>query len=117
MQSGFEVAEVNFSSTLGALSPDLFVTFLCEDGSLLPTYWEYDTGTEGITEILKKIARYAPYSATSRIAFICTSHTRVQAILKAANADFIECALLEELTNLTVPAFISPARSDKYSFF
>lgn len=117
MRSGFEVAEVNFSSTLGALSPDLLVTFLCEDGSLLPTYWEYDTGTEGITEILKKIARYTPQSAISRIAFICTSPTRVQAILKATNADFIEYALLGELTNLTVPAFISPIRLDKYSFF
>jgi hypothetical protein len=117
VQSGFEVAEVSFSSTLGALSPDLLVTFLCEDGSLLPTYWEYDTGTEGITEILKKIARYTPHSATSRIAFICTSPTRVQAILKAANADFIEYAVLGELTNLTVPAFISLTSSDKYTFF
>jgi len=117
LRAGFEVAEVNFSASVGALSPDLLVTFLCEDGSLLRTYWEYDTGTEGITEILKKIARYTPQSAMSRIAFICGSPARVQAILKATNADFIECALLEELTNLTVPAFISPARSDKYPFF
>lgn len=117
VQSGFEVAEVNFSSTLGALAPDLTVTFLCEDGSLLPTYWEYDTGTEGITEILKKIARYVPHSATSRVAFICTSHTRVQAILKATNADFIECAVLGEFTGLTAPVFISQEGTDKYSFF
>lgn len=117
LQSGFEVAEVNFSASLGALSPDLQVTFLCEDGSLLPTYWEYDTGTEGITEILKKIARYAPHSATSRIVFVCTSHTRVQAILKAIDADFIECAVSEEFIGLNVPAFISRARTDKYSYF
>jgi hypothetical protein len=117
LQSGFEVAEVNFSASLGALSPDLLVTFLSEDGSLLPTYWEYDTGTEGITEILKKIARYVPYSATSRVAFICTSPVRVQAILKMAQADFIECATLEEFAGLNGPAFISRTRTDKYSFF
>ena len=117
VQSGFEVAEVNFSSTLGALSPDILVTFLCEDGSLLPTYWEYDTGTEGITEILKKIARYAPQSATSRIAFICTSQARIQAILKATSADFIECAVSGEFSGLTTPAFISRSLTDKYSFF
>jgi len=35
----------------------LLVTFLCEDGTLLPTYWEYDTGTEGITEILEAISK------------------------------------------------------------
>ena len=117
MRSGFEVAEVNFSASLGALSPDLLVSFLCEDGSLLPTYWEYDTGTEGITEILKKIARYTPQSATSRIAFICTSPVRVQAILKAANADFIECTVLEEFIGLDAPVFVSRSRTDKYSFF
>lgn len=117
VQSGFEVAEVNFSASLGALSPDLLVTFLCEDGTLLPTYWEYDTGTEGITEILKKIARYAPRSATGRVAFVCTSIARVQAILKATSADFIECAVLGEFTGLSVPAFVSRTHTDKYSFF
>jgi hypothetical protein len=117
LQSGYEVAEVNFSASLGVLSPDLLVTFLCEDGSLLPTYWEYDTGTEGITEILKKIARYVPYSTSSRIAFICSTRERVRVLLKATQADFIECAILDELTGLNAPAFISRTCTDRYSFF
>ncbi|MGB8509843.1 MAG: type IV secretion system DNA-binding domain-containing protein [Pyrinomonadaceae bacterium] len=117
LQSGYEAAEVNFSSSIGALSPDLLVTFLCEDGSLLPTYWEYDTGTEGITEIIKKIARYVPHSATSRVSFICTTKERVQSIMKATQADFIDYGVLVDFASLSTPAFISRTRTNKYSFF
>jgi hypothetical protein len=117
LQSGYEVAEVNLSPTLGALSPDLLVSFLCTDGSLLPTYWEYDTGTEGITEIIKKAARYVPYSGIARICFVCSTSERVQAIMKAVKEGFIEFAILDEFTKLDAPAFISPSHLDRYSFF
>jgi hypothetical protein len=116
-QSGYEMAEVNLAPTLGALSPDMLVSFLCENGSLLPTYWEYDAGTEGITEIQKKAARYAGYSTVSRVSFVCNTRERVQAIMKSVPADFIEYCVLDELTHLAVPAFVSRTRSDKYSYF
>jgi hypothetical protein len=95
----------------------LKVTFLCEDGTLLPTYWEYDTGTEGITEIVKKVARYVPYSATSRVSFVCSTSERVQAIMKVVKEDFVEFGVLGEFTSLTAPAFLSASRMNKYSFF
>lgn len=116
-QSGFEIADINLSSTIGALSPDLLVSFLCEDGALLPTYWEYDTGTEGITELIKKIARYVPYSGRARIAFVCSTKERMQAIMKATKEEFIEFCVLGEFSKLDVPAFVSRANIDKYSFF
>jgi energy-coupling factor transporter ATP-binding protein EcfA2 len=115
--SSYEIAEVNLAPTLGALAPDLLVSFVCEDGSLLPTYWEYDAGTEGLTEILKKVARYVPYSATSRVCFVCNTRERMQAIMKAATADFVEYCVLDKLARLDAPAFVSRARTDRYSFF
>jgi len=44
--SEFELAEVNFFPRLKELTPDLAVDFLAEDGTLIKTFWEYDTGTD-----------------------------------------------------------------------
>lgn len=117
LQSGYEITEVNLSPAIGALSPDLLISFLCADGSMLPTYWEYDTGTEGITEILKKIARYVPYSGIARIVFITSTRERMQSLMKATQADFVEFAVLNEFATLDAPAFVSAAYLEKYSFF
>ncbi len=68
--------EVDFFPNLKTLTPDLLVSFLAADGSFIKTFWEYDAGTEGIAELVRKVERYAAYKDKYEITFVFD--TRVQ---------------------------------------
>jgi hypothetical protein len=73
IRSGYAIGEIKFFSQFsdaGMLNPDLAVSFLADDGTDIPTFWEVDMGTEGDAVLLSKIKRYQPYFSTHRIIFV-----------------------------------------------
>jgi hypothetical protein len=116
--SDFELAEVNFFPLLPALTPDLSVSFAAEDGSLIKTFWEYDTGTEGVAELAKKVARYEPLSDEHLIAFVFNTRERLERVCKTITAPFITVAVLDQFQTLIDEAFsFANDLSGSYAFF
>ena len=76
LASDYELAEVNFFPQLPGLTPDLAVSFLNDDGSQTKTFWEYDAGTEGIAELLKKVSRYDLLAKDSLVVFVFNTKER-----------------------------------------
>jgi len=105
--SGYEIAEVKFTLTLGNLNPDLAVDFLAEDQSLIKTFWEYDTGTEPHSELLKKVERYLPHSKDSLITFVFDTQRRLDQVAKSIPAPYVTYAVLTDFQTLNDAAFRS----------
>lgn len=116
VSSEFELAEVNFSPRLKELIPDLAVDFLAEDGTLIKTFWEYDTGTEGITELVKKVARYESYSSEYLITFVLNTEQRLVQTMKTIRVPYITFAVMSEFETLHDAAFQS-SLGDRNPFF
>lgn len=105
LRSGFEIAEVTFCPQLPSLVPDLAVSFLTADGGQIKTFWEYDAGTEGIAELMKKVARYAFFKDEAAITFVFNSRSRLEQANRSIREDFIRLAVLEEIGTLHDPVF------------
>ena len=104
--SGYEPAEVNFFPQLPGLTPDLAVSFLNDDGSQTKTFWEYDAGTEGIAELLKKVSRYEILAKDALVVFVFNTKERLHQFAKAAGATRIACAVIGEFTTLDDGVFV-----------
>ena len=105
-RSGFEMARVDFGRRLGGLTPDLVTDFVLPDGRLLPIFWEYDAGTEGIAELESKIERYARagVGARARVFVYDTPGRRAQAMRALPQAACVH-AVLGEFESLNDSAF------------
>jgi hypothetical protein len=62
VRSNFEIARIDFNLQLQTLNPDLSVDFVLPNGQIQKTFWEYDTGTEGTKELIRKVERYKNHS-------------------------------------------------------
>jgi len=115
--SGFEIAEVSFAPDLKTLIPDLYASFLAKDGTLIKTFWEYDTGSEGVGEMMKKVKRYEPLSADHFITCVVTTPERLAQLRKAIKEPFLAFAVMSEFETLNDPAFESGDREERFPFF
>lgn len=104
--SNFEISEIDFSSQLGKLNPDLRVDFVTEDGSGLRTFWEYDTGTEPLAELVSKVERYEKAKPIeSPVVFVFETQARLDQARKVLTAPFCVSAALPQFVALTDPVF------------
>lgn len=103
--SGFAIAEVNFKLDLKVILPDLYVGFLSPDGKVLKTLWEYDTGTEGVAEIVKKVARYKAYPEYSPIVCVVRDRDRLAHLQTELQDSSLWFAVMDDFTTLKDPAF------------
>jgi|GEM_PF-1099716 len=117
VRSGFELAEVNFFPDLKTLTPDLSVSFLAQDGSLIKTFWEYDTGTEGVGEMIKKVRRYEPHSADSLITIVVTTAERLSQLRRAISEAFVTYAVMNDFETLNETAFKLSENETPFPFF
>jgi hypothetical protein len=116
MQSAYEVTEVNFFfSNIPTLTPDLYVSFAADEGDSIHTFWEYDTGTEGIAEIIKKVNRYQSYPYDF-LTFVVVQRERLE-VLKKALTGRVRFVILDEFTSLSADVFFDPESSDPTPFF
>lgn len=113
--SGYELAEVNFFPQLPGLTPDLAVSFLSEDGKIISTFWEYDAGTEGIAELLKKVSRYDILAKDSLVVFVFSTRERMLQFAKAAGSPRIVVAVIDEFTTLDDGVFLQLQRGEAAS--
>lgn len=104
--SNYELAEVNFFPQLSGLTPDLAVSFLSEEGNLIKTFWEYDAGTEGIAELLKKVSRYEILAKDSLVVFVFSTRERMLQFAKAGRDARIVAAVIREFTTLDDGVFL-----------
>lgn len=104
--SNSEISTIDFSSQLGKLNPDLRVDFVTDDKSLLETFWEYDTGTEPLAELISKVQRYEKAKPIdSPVVFIFETQARLDQARKLLVAPFCVSAVLSQFTTLTDSAF------------
>jgi Type IV secretion-system coupling protein DNA-binding domain len=104
--SEFEIAEMNFFPSFVGLTPDLAVSFLAEDGSQIKTFWEYDAGTEGLAELLKKVSRYDVLAKDALVVFVFNTRERLLQFQKAAGTPRVVLAVLDEFTTLEDSVFV-----------
>src|SRR5205814_1888952 len=91
---------------LPGLTPDLAISFLNDDGTQTKTFWEYDAGTEGIAELLKKVSRYDILAKDSLIVFVFSTKERLSQFAKVAGATHIACAVINEFVTLDDGVFV-----------
>jgi hypothetical protein len=104
--SNFEICRIDFSSQLGKLNPDLRVDFVADDDSILPTFWEYDTGTEALAELVSKAQRYEEAKPIdSPCVFVFETQARRDKARKVLTAPFCVAAALQDFATLADPAF------------
>jgi len=116
-RSGFEITAVKFFfDGIPGLSPDLYVVFGEGGGEGIHTYWEYDTGTEGLAEIETKVSRYVacPYD---RLAFIAATEQRRAQLAAKVKAPRTVFATLDAFQTLTDPAFYGAGENEPRAFF
>jgi hypothetical protein len=104
--SEFEIARVDFCRKLGGLTPDLAIDFVLPDGRLLPIFWKYDAGTEGIAELESKITRYERTGTPgqARVFIYDTVGRRVQAMRALPPGSCVH-AVLGEIESLRSEVF------------
>lgn len=116
-RSGAEIAGVDFYPALPSLMPDLSVSFLAPDGGLFKTYWEYDAGTEGIAELLKKVTRYGLFKDEAIITFVFATQERLQQVKKSVKEDYINFAVLSNISLITDEVFTQSGSCQAYRLF
>jgi hypothetical protein len=102
---------------LKGLKPDLSVSFLSKNGTLIKTFWEFDTGTEGITEIIKKVERYDPHSRDHLITVVVTQQKRLTQLRAAVKEPFITFAAINDFQTLNDSSFQSSEHETNFPFF
>jgi len=117
LASPYEVAEADFTRDLKELKPDLFVSFLSKNGALIKSFWEYDTGTEGVGEIVKKVRRYHSYSRDHLITIVVTQRKRLSQLRSAVKEPFITFVMMQDLQSLDDSAFQSSENENGFPFF
>ncbi|MFL6215744.1 MAG: replication-relaxation family protein [Blastocatellia bacterium] len=104
--SNFEISNLDFSSQLGKLNPDLRIEFLAEDGNPLEIFWEYDTGTEPLAELVSKVQRYEKAKPVeSPVVFVFETPARRDQARKLLVDPFCITAALPEFGTLSDPVF------------
>lgn len=117
VSTGFAIAELNFSyEHIPGLVPDLYVGFSAEGGGVVSTFWEYDTGTEGMSVIEQKLKRYRA-AAFDRLVFVVAGQGRQQQLLRAMSEPGVYVVQLDELTGLTESVFWTPGQSEPQALF
>lgn len=105
IRSNFEIAGVDFNLDLKGLLPDLAVSFLLEDGSQVKTFWEYDSGTEGIQELRSKLTRYKQQARNAPVTFIFNTSDRLALARKSLTDNFVIFSVIDQFTTLHDSAF------------
>jgi hypothetical protein len=117
INSGYEVTEAKFFATQNELSPDLVVTFLAEDGSLIKTFWEYDTGTESVPVLQRKVNNYKANHPGDPVTFIFASRQRQAQVARSIQDSSIRFAVLDEFQTLKDPVFQFASEDSRTPFF
>ena len=101
IRSGFAISRVDFAcADVPGLTPDLTVDFQATDGSRIRTYWEIDTGTEGIEELRHKVARYRACQDFFRLTFVLLDAKRRDKLLEYLRNEDLYCVVLSEFITL-----------------
>lgn len=117
ISAGVAIAELNFSyEHIPGLVPDLYIGFSAEGGGVVNTFWEYDTGTEGMSVIEQKLKRYRA-AAFDRLVFVVAGQGRQQQLLRAMSEPGVYVVQLDELTGLTESVFWTPGQSEPQPLF
>jgi len=116
MTSDCVIDRVAFAPRLGGLTPDLAVTFTGSDGRATQTLWEYDAGTEGMSEILSKLRRYEAQRNGHRIIFVVHSPERAAQFLTAFTGSDIIVAERDAFGTLGDAAFRLEAQAEAKPF-
>lgn len=124
LKSGYEISGVKLSSDLNNLMPDLEVSFACEGGCQLRSYWEYDAGTERNKELLSKLERYNARGDGSHVTFVFETEKRLESFLRTITGRCMaRFTVLSEVQGLDQPVFRrltltgSAGVSNRESFF
>ncbi|HKR59720.1 MAG TPA: type IV secretion system DNA-binding domain-containing protein [Pyrinomonadaceae bacterium] len=114
---GFAIAEMNFGyEHIPGLVPDLYVGFSAEGGGVVTTFWEYDTGTEGMAVIEQKLRRYRA-TGFDRLVFVVPGEARRQQLLRTISEPGVYVVQLDELTGLTESVFWVAGQSEPRPLF
>ncbi len=117
-RSPFAVARVNFfCKDVAGLTPDLTVDFGATNGSRIRTYWEYDTGTEGIEELLTKLQRYGEHQLRHRICFVVPEEPRREKLMRHLAGENISFVVLSQFQTLADAAFATRLKEKNISYF
>jgi hypothetical protein len=115
--SGYALADLQFAyEHIPGCVPDLYVGFSAESGEVVTTFWEYDTGTEGMAEIERKLKRYAA-TGYDRLVFVVPGDARRQQLLRTINQPGVYVVVLDELSGLAEPVFWVPGQSAPQPLF
>ncbi len=116
MKSDYQISSINFAASLEGLLPDLKVSFAAEGNEVIPTYWEYDSGSERNAELLSKVERYSVYENKALVTFIFATEQRLESFMQALPQTFIRFTTLEAITTLDELVFRSTSGT-KQPFF
>lgn len=106
LNSNLEIAETNFFFSFKDLEPDLAITLISESGNLVKTLWEYDAGTEGISELKRKVTRYYDYKDDHIVVFIFDTNERLAQVRKSITEQWLTYGVLTEFDGLLDSAFL-----------
>lgn len=109
LNSNLEIDETNFFLAFKDFTPDLAINFVSENsdnGNLVKTLWEYDAGTEGITELKRKVTRYYDYKDDYIITFIFDTNERLQQMRKSITEPWLTYAVLTAFDSLVDCSFM-----------
>jgi hypothetical protein len=122
IRSKTKIVDLNFSlglKTAGerAVIPDLYVAFQMPDGKLIKTLWEFDTGTEGVPEIVSKLTRYKAYPEYGPIICVVQNQQRRDLIKRNAPTVALWLGVMTDFETVTDPAFVRADRHAPESIF
>ena len=117
IKSNVKMVHTDFFPSLDGLNPDLETHFLAQDGTKIRCYWEYDSGSEGISELVSKAKRYRPYSGNYHVTFIFSSQERLIKAAKTIREEFIRFAVIGDVQNLNEPVFWCAGAQAGETFF
>lgn len=106
LNSNLEIGEINFFRSFKDFAPDLAVDFISVTVNLVRTLWEYDAGTESITELKKKVTRYYDYKDDYIIVFVFDTNERLAQVRKAITEPWLTHAVLTGFDSLLDAGFM-----------
>lgn len=114
--SNVTISNIQFFQNLdlaGKLNPDLSVDFQNDNGKPIKTFWEYDSGTEGMKELKAKIDRYQPYFSSHIVVFVFETEGRIKNFLEKVGSPRppLRSTVLSTFTNVLSPCFHTIAHS------
>jgi hypothetical protein len=122
IRSKSKIVDLNFSlglKTAGVRTviPDLYVAFQWPDGTLMKTLWEFDTGTEGVPEIVSKHTRYEAFPEYGPIICVVQNRQRLDIIKRNAPTVALWLGVMTDFETVTDPAFVRADRHVQESLF